>query len=66
MVEAGRAADLDGCRGTDPLLTQVWPGGDLDDVDDVGNNDYLDTLRFQSSLYLTIAGQTNKRLNKER
>ena len=41
MVEAGRAADLDGCRGTDPLLTQVWLGGD--DLDDVGNNDYLDT-----------------------
>ena len=44
MVEAGRSADLDRCRGTDSLLTQVWPGGDdLDDVDDVGNNDYLDT-----------------------
>ena len=51
MVEAGRAADLDRCRGTDPLLTQVWLGGDdLDDVDDVGNNDYLDTLRFQPPL----------------
>ena len=47
MVEAGQSADLDRCRGTDPLLTQVWPGGDdlddLDDVDDVGNNDYLGT-----------------------
>ena len=41
MVEAGRATDLDGCRGTDPLLTQVWL--DDDDLDDVGNNDYLDT-----------------------
>ena len=44
MVEAGRSADLDRCRGTDSLLTQVWlGGGDLDDLDDVGNNDYLDT-----------------------
>ena len=32
MVEAGRSADLDRCRGTDPLLTQVWLGGD--DFDD--------------------------------
>ena len=44
MVEAWRAADLDRCSGTDSLLTQVWSGGgDLDDVDDVGNNNYLDT-----------------------
>ena len=41
VVEAGRSADLDGCRGTDSLLTQVWPGGG--DLDDVGNNDYLHT-----------------------
>ena len=47
MVEAGRSADLDGCRGTDPFLTQVWLGGDdlgdHDDLDDLDDLDDVDT-----------------------